>query len=270
MVTKVLKFIIVSAAILFNSMFCCAQSYVEAEKAYNDGDYGKAIEIMNSIADKEGVSAQLYYDLGNMYYSNGDLGKARLFFERSYRLDPTNKEIKNNLKYLEGKIADSNRALSKGKKVSLSQDQNSFFESLNNAITVERTSDYWSAFAVISFLLTLSFLALYLFTTNVAARKVGFFSSGIFLFFAVIFIVFSFMSADSFYKHDDAVILEYSLNLKSEPSENSEIVATPLTRGTKVRVISSENNDNDGSEWYKVRYNSDFTGWVKSREIEII
>lgn len=242
----------------------------EAEMAYNSGDYDKAARLYEKLASEKGVSAGLYYDLGNVYYKSGDNGKARLYYERARRLDPGNSSIKNNLGYVAGKIEDSNRALAKGRKVDVMPDQLSFFESVHNAIAVECTSDYWSLFAAMAFLLTLGAACLYVFTSNVAARKVGFFSAGIFIFFTIVFICFSVTAAKQFKSNDEGVLMSYQTDLLTEPSDESSSVVTPLARGTKVKIVSSEENADGRAGWYKVRLNSDFVGWVRSHEIEII
>ncbi|MDE6291707.1 MAG: tetratricopeptide repeat protein, partial [Muribaculaceae bacterium] len=81
-----------------------------ADTLYMQGDYAKAAEAYQAIANVDGDSPQLLFNLANSYAQAGDMGNAILNYERARRLDPFNKEIKNNLDYFASKVEDSNRA----------------------------------------------------------------------------------------------------------------------------------------------------------------
>ena len=68
------------------------------------------------------------------------------------------------------------------------------------------------------------------------------------------------------------VIVAYKAELKTEPIRNNNSGKNEgvLTRGTKIRIISEETDAEGTVNWYKVRLNSDYIGWVEAKEIEII
>lgn len=236
----------------------------EAIQAYNAKDYNKAISLFSNVAEKEGISASLYYDLANAYAKNGDNGQAMLYYLRSLRLDPSNSQAIDNVKYLESKIYDSNQNELKGKKFSFEPDDPSFFTSLRLYIARDHLSDTWATWAVICFLIFLVCLVLYIFTKNVLARKIGFFGSFISLGITAICIVFSFMAAS--YVSDEGVIITSKVKLKKEASDTSEEGQINLTKGTRMVILDQNQNEEKKQNWYKVRLNSDFIGWIQDTD----
>ena len=66
---------------------------------YDKEQYTQAIEGYRELllASKAAPSAALYYNLGNAYYRNGELGWAILSYERALRLAPRDKYVRHNL-----------------------------------------------------------------------------------------------------------------------------------------------------------------------------
>lgn len=267
MLRKILMMFALLTAVAFQAF---PVSVMEADSAYSAGRYGEAVEIYKSIIEKQGYSAEILFDLGNAAYKNGDNGLAMLSYERAHRLDPRNKEIKNNLQYLENRVSDGNRAELKGKRANVAPDDLSFFSSVHNAVAREMPSDLWAVYAAMAFILLVASLGIYFFTSNVVARKVGFFGSLIFLVFTVAFLCFSFMAAWQFDKRDEGVVKGFKVELLTEPSEQAKVSAPPLVRGTKLQVLDTEECAGGETEWYKVRLNSDYVGWVRSTDFELI
>ena len=68
-------------------------------KYYQEGNFDDAIRMFSKI-EKSGIeSAALYYNLGNAYFKNGDLGRAVLYYHRAKRLGPGDADIINNLEF---------------------------------------------------------------------------------------------------------------------------------------------------------------------------
>lgn len=265
-----IKLYIIWGLLLAGCSTIMAQTPSQADSAYAAGDYSKALKIYENIAESDGTSPELLFNLGNAAYKEGDYGVAMLAYERAHKLDPGNTRISNNLKYLRSRIDDNNRADLKGKKHKVTADDLSFFESIHHKVAKETQSDFWAVYAALSFILLILSMALYVFARQVVARKVGFFSSMAFFVFTALFLTFAFMAASSFNHHDDAVIMAYKTELLSEPDPGAKPSTTPLNRGTMVRVLDREVAPNGTPEWYKVRLNSDFIGWIKAEGIELI
>lgn len=245
----------------------------QADSAYMAKDYLKAIEIYSQIEKNEGISPALLYNLGNAYLNASDYGRAMLCYERAYRLDPSDAQIRQNLLYLKSKIEDSNRAEQKGRRVSVQEDEPTFFQSVHKAIAVEIYSDRWAVWGVVSFFLFLTCAGVYMFTKKVVLRKIGFFGGFILIGITVICIIFGCIGASEFKSAEHGVIIAYKTVLKNEPTEtvsDTQNEGNVLTRGTKVRVISEETDASGNILWYKIRLNSDYIGWVSADDIELI
>lgn len=242
----------------------------QAAREYAFHHYERATALYEEMAQTDGASAGLYYNLGTSAARQGDLGLARLSLERAYRLDPGSSKIRHNLEFVTMKVDDANRASMKGERGSVDEDPVGFLGRVHRSIAADHRSDYWSLFGWISFILILGSVALYLFPSNVAARKVGFFSAIIFTSFTLIFLTFAFMADKESRQREYGVVTAYKIELSAEPDSGSKSVSSPLTQGSKVRVIGEEADAEGQTSWYKVRLNSNYVGWLPVSDLEII
>lgn len=242
-----------------------------ADSAYLSGNYELAVDAYQELAETKGTSAGLLFNLGNSFYHTGNLGMAMVNWERARRLDPGEKEINANIRYLDGKVEDTNKSLQKGKRMPLNPDEPSFFENLHNILAKNVTSDTWAIWGAVFFLLFAGCAALYMFSKNVGVRKSGFFGGFALLFASLVSVAFSFMSANAFYSEEEGVLTGYKCELLTEPAKPGNEDKDPvLSQGTKVRIISHETNAEGEVTWVKVRLNSSYIGWVKASDVEMI
>jgi hypothetical protein len=75
------------------------QSFEAGNRNYSDGNYVQAIEEYNKAVSAGYASAELYYNLGNAYFRDGQLGMAILNYVRARRLDPRDDDIQANLQF---------------------------------------------------------------------------------------------------------------------------------------------------------------------------
>lgn len=240
----------------------------EADSAYSKGEYAQAVECYKNIGSKNGWSSQLYYNLGNAYARSGDYGNALLNYLRALRLDPSNSQAANNVKYIETKVYDSNRAELKGKKMSVDPDSVTFFSRVRQFIAMDHLSDTWAIWAASMFIAFAACVALYIFTRNVLVRKIGFFGGFVFLGLSVIALSFSFVAAG--YKDNEGAVIAGKAKLRSEASATAKENPVALTRGTRMQVLDSVPLHGKKAEWYKVRLNSDFVGWLPADEFGVV
>ena len=245
-----------------------AADVAAADSAYAKGNYAEAVKLYSAVAESEGISSELLYNLGNAYAKSGDYGHAMVNYLRALRLDPSNSGAADNISYIESKVADSNRTELKGKKLSIEPEGQTFFSAVKGFICRDHLADTWSVWAVVLFLLFVGCLVAYIFTHNVLSRKIGFFGGIVFFGFSVVAIVFSFMAAS--YTSNEGVVTGAKVRLRSEASVTSKENAVALTRGTRLWVLDSFPADADHPQWYKVRLNSDFIGWIESSDFETV
>jgi tetratricopeptide (TPR) repeat protein len=77
----------------------------DADKAYKVGNYQQAITDYRDML-RRGVSADLYYNLGNAYFRTDSLTQAILAYERASLLSPGDEDIRFNLQFARSKTID--------------------------------------------------------------------------------------------------------------------------------------------------------------------
>lgn len=267
--------IFIFLAILFSSFAEAPSGFAslveQADTAYSHKQYAEAVKLYQTVISSEGTDAQLYYNLGNTYYQMGDYGNAMLSWLRGRKISPSNKEINANIRYLQSKVEDSNKAEQKGKRYKTSPDEDAFFQSIHTVIAKDTSSNVWAVWAAACFLLFIAALASYIFSRNVPVRKTGFFGGIICMAAVIIFICFAFMAAKQQNSSDAGVVMAYKVALMTEPGKEVDpLKAMTLTKGTVVQILSEEIDAEGKVTWYKVRLNSDYIGWVSASDIEIV
>ena len=245
------------------------KSLNEAKAYYEQKQYEQAKDIYNDLISKGVESSEIYYNLGNIYYSAGDVGNAVVCHLRALKMDPSNANADNNLKVIMSDIEDKNKMELKGKNINVLPDDLSFFENLYNALIVNVSSNVWAIVGIVFFLLTITGAVLYIFLDNVLIKKIGFFGGIISITIVIIANVFAFVGRKEYYTNDTAVIIPYSIQLKKEYKDNSVEVSTPLHSGTILNVIDEHIDVND-EKWVKLRLNSEIAGWAQEKDIIII
>ena len=76
-----------------------ARQFLAAMEAYKAGDYTSAVTGLEAIAVGGVQNGQLYYNLGNAYLKNNDLGHAILWYERALNLLPNDPDLRFNFDY---------------------------------------------------------------------------------------------------------------------------------------------------------------------------
>lgn len=246
-----------------------AFDFARADSAYVQHNFKEAAALYEQGMTEEGISAGLLYNLGNCYHLLGKDGEAMVCYERAKKLEPSNQAINQNLAFLKDHVMEANKGSLQGKPGNVEPDNETFMEGIYRLIAIEHTSNGWAAFSVMAFILFLLSTALYVFTPNVLARKTGFFSGITFLGFTIVFLVFAYLGAAHFNNKEEAILMDFTTELLEQPSPASRPATSPLHRGTKLQILDTKKGS-DGTEWIKVKLNSDNTGWLKKQQIEII
>ena len=127
-----------------------------ASNAYRNQDYKKSIELYEELVSQgiknNRISSQLYYNLGNAYFRDNQLGKAILNYERALLLEPGDGDIRHNLRFANNRTVD--RIASSGEFF-----MTNWFNSVRNLFS----SNVWAIIAIILFISFLLSVAVYLF-----------------------------------------------------------------------------------------------------------
>ena len=73
--------------------------FKQANDLYRQGHYRESAPAYESLVSEGAQSVALFYNLGNAYFKQGQIGKAVLSYERALRFAPHDKEILGNLAY---------------------------------------------------------------------------------------------------------------------------------------------------------------------------
>lgn len=258
-----ITYLSVVVSFVFAVFTCNAASVIEqADSAYMADDFATAARLYNEAIDTEGSSSMLFYNLGNAYYRMGNLGKAIVNYERSLRLDPTNRDARENLAFVNSKITDQ------------IGDSGTFISNTIDTVVAAAHPDTWGYIGIASFVLMLGAIALYVFAGNVAVRKVGFFGAFILLIVTVAANILAVKGADKAQSHTTAIVIEPSAILSTsprQPKDRSE-EAFLLHEGTKVQILDSVAMpaDTTGRKWYDVSVDNTHRAWISSEAIEKI
>lgn len=76
------------------------EAFAEANRWYEAGEYGRAIDLYRSLLERGVKSPEVFYNLGNAYFKNGQLGKAIVNLRRAQILSPRDDDVRYNLTFL--------------------------------------------------------------------------------------------------------------------------------------------------------------------------
>ena len=197
--------------------------FADANTQYAEGNYAEAIVQYEQILTEQ-QAPEVYYNLGNAYFKQGELAQSILAYERALRLKPSYKDAKHNLQFAQSRIIDN------------IEDTHSFF--LSNWIKAVRNAlsqRVWTVLSISLFILALVGFFFFAFSQTIWLRKTAFYLSIV----ALVISVVACANAGSLYQRDtqrsEAIITQGVVNAKSSPDRSGNDLFT-LHEGTKVEI----------------------------------
>lgn len=224
----------------------------EANERYQQGEYEKAITAYQSIEQQGLESAELYYNLGNAYFKQGDLPHAILYYERAKRLAPGDEDILHNLQLANLNIVDKIEVLPKV-----------FFIEWWQAFVRLLTAESWAILAVISIWLAAFMGVLFWAGTSRAAKRAGFSLGTLFTLLTLLLLLTAYQNYHLTYGMDYGIVFAENVYVKSEPSNTSTDLFL-LHEGTKVHIRKKVGN------WLEVKLADGQVGWMEEKKLEKI
>ena len=250
--TRLLLFLAFSLASCLTPLTSHAVTKVEADSAYAQGNYQQAIKDYEQLL-KEGVSSDLYYNLGNAYYRTDNITRAVLNYERALQLAPGDADIRFNLQMARSKTIDK-----------ITPETEMFFITWYRSLVNLMSVDGWAGAALLSLALAIVLVLVYLFSSTVWLRKVGFFGALVLVVSFIVCNVFAYQQKNELIYHKGAIVVESSATVKSTPAADGTDLFI-LHEGTRVTVT-----DGAMKGWKRVRVEDGKEGWIESRKIELI
>lgn len=224
-----------------------------ADSLYEKEAFAEAVVMYEDIIANKGVSADIYYNLGNCYYKLDDVARAILNYERALLLDQGDEDIRANLALARGKTIDKVTSASEMFFVT-------WWKGLANSFSV----DEWAVIGISSFVLMLIGILVYMFIPSLMARKIGVYGAMTLLFVTIVANVAAMHQRYSITHRDMAIVMSSVVSVKSSPSETSTDLFL-MHSGSKVTIT-----DKTMKDWVEVKLEEGKIGWIPLESIEII
>ena len=224
--------------------------FAQANAHYAEGNYAEAAEQYQEVLAEQ-PSAEVYYNLGNAYFKQGELSQSILAYERALRLKPTMKDAKHNLQFAQTRIVDN------------IEDTQSFFlsswlKTVRNALNLQA----WVMLSILLFILALVGFFFFAFSQTIWLRKTAFYTSIV----ALLISICACANAGSLHKRDtqraEAIVTQGIVNAKASPDRSGTDLFT-IHEGTKVKITDVI------GEWCCIHVGNNI-GWMQLAHLERI
>jgi tetratricopeptide (TPR) repeat protein len=224
--------------------------FTQANAQYAEGNYAQAAEQYEQIIAQQ-PSAEVYYNLGNDYFKQGELAQSILAYERALRLKPSMRDAKHNLQFAQSRIVDN-----------IEDTQSFFLSNWLKAIRNALSQTTWIVLSVSLFVLMLIGFFLFAFSQTIWLRKAAFYISIV----ALVISMGAFANAGSLHSRDtqraEAIITQGIVNAKASPDRSGTELFT-IHEGTKVEITEVI------GDWCCIHVGNN-VGWIQLAHLERI
>ena len=224
--------------------------FAQANANYAEGNYAEAAEQYQEVLAEQ-PSAEVYYNLGNAYFKQGELSQSILAYERALRLKPTMKDAKHNLQFAQTRIVDN-----------IEDTQSFFLSSWLKAVRNALNQQVWVILSISLFILALVGFFFFAFSRTIWLRKTAFYTSLV----ALLISICACANAGSLHKRDslraEAIITQGIVNAKASPDRSGTDLFT-IHEGTKVRITDVI------GDWCCIHVGNNI-GWMQLAHLERI
>ena len=238
--------------LLLSPLSASAVTKAQADSSYVQEHYQQAARQYEALL-KQGVSADIYYNLGNCYYRMDNITQAVLAYERALLLSPGDEDIRFNLQMARSKTIDK-----------ITPESEMFVVTWYHSLVNMQSVDAWARLALIALAIAIVLALAYLFASPIWLRKVGFFGALAALLLFLGSNVFAWQQKRGLDHRTGAVVIRSAVNVKSTPSRNGTDLFI-LHEGTRVTIT-----DSSMKGWKEIRVGDGKQGWLETKEIEVI
>lgn len=224
----------------------------KAEKAYDSKKYKEAIESYEKLIAGGFKSYQLYFNLGNAYYRNNDIGKAIYYYELARKVEPNDEDVRINLGIASSKTTDK-----------IDSKENFFISAVKTNLLSSFTTTTWAWLTI--FCIAGASILFFVFVNSgtLVIKRISFLLSCVLVVFFFITYFLGYSAVKARYENKFAIVLSKEIKIMNEPTSMAKMKFA-LHEGTKIRVV--ENN----GDWLLIKLDNGNEGWVKVGEVGII
>ena len=186
------------------------QTFIQANKAYDSGDYASAVELYNTIVDAGYANWQVYYNLGNCHYRLDETGLSIANYRRAQRLAPNKSVIKDNLALARSKATDN-----------IEQLPQSFLVQWTQSIVSLASPRGWRVILILFSVALSASICIFFCAREYKLRKYMFIISAVMLLFTLFSAINAAISVKNVTNKDEAVVIEPMVVVKSSPDRTT-------------------------------------------------
>jgi tetratricopeptide (TPR) repeat protein len=221
-----------------------------ANHAYESKNYEAAINLYDSILKQNVCNAELYYNAGNAYYKNHNIGMAVWCFEKAHQLAPNDEDIETNLKICNLRLVDK-------------------IDAAPNFILFRWWDNFLHFFAIkIWAIITICFLwcmliGLLLYYFSFQLSNIGKWLIRVGFCCGILFLIITWQAKNNFDSNKFLIVMASNINIKAAPDESSTDLYV-IHEGTKALLLKSNQN------WSYIKLSDGKVGWCLNSEMKLI
>ena len=262
--SKIMKivFIILSLNTLFPFLIPAVQAEIlgaevskllsSGNQFYSQGNYKAAIEQYERVVQLPFSNEIVYYNLGNAYFKNNQLGNAILNFEKASKLAPHDQDVIANLELAKSRIADK-----------IESRQENFLVRELRKMTSFLPLDVETALVVLMFVSANLSFALFLLSRSPLLSRLALIGAGVLMFFSCVLGVSNAMRIYQAETLREGVVLADKVDVVSGPAADNSILFS-VHEGLKIRI------ENELEGWLHISLENGWNGWIKKDGVGMI
>lgn len=224
----------------------------EGNRMYQQEDFRGAIEKYIAVVETGYESFELYYNMGNSYFKQGEMGLAILYYEKARHLNPDDEDLLNNIDLANINIVDR-----------ITPIPEVFYARYWNALRSVWSPGQWKVIFFLAWFFAGITLSMLFFLKQHETRRIlkaGLVTSGVVVILAGAVLVSNVLSDKS---GMSGVVMRIEVNAYASPTETGTEVFI-IHEGTVVEIRRTM------EEWIEIRLADGKVGWIPSATIEII
>ncbi|OGL47818.1 MAG: hypothetical protein A2W05_09340 [Candidatus Schekmanbacteria bacterium RBG_16_38_10] len=251
---RMVKLLFLASVILIFPFLCSSQEtssmFLDANQAYNRGDYDRAVLLYQKLLDLGTRNSLLYYNLGNCFFRKGELGKSILNYKKSELYNPRNEDLKANLNYVRQSIKDK-------------------IEVRGDGIRKRFFFWYYALNLKEIFIFFLIFNGIFWILAVLKLFKSFPFLRAVFFVFLLLMLVSGISAATKFYEMENfkgGVVLAEEVSVRSGDSITDTVIFK-LHEGTEIEILDERD------DWVKIKLphgSKDMRGWLEKKFVGIV
>ena len=227
------------------------QIFTEANNFYNSSRYLESINIYESILSEGWESSNLYFNLGNSYFRQNQIGQSVWAYKKAMIIDPRNKDLIKNLSIAETRIRD---------RVILPDEF--YFVKIYGKLKSKYTLKEWLVIGgVIGLFTAISFLiAEFRLINNLKILRLV---KILILLTVIIHVVI----LDKFFDNNDdkiGIVIDSQVKAYSGPFYGDNSVLFNINEGTEVKIKQNQKN------WIEIILLDGKSAWITSNMVRLL